>query len=192
MLLKLSLHRRMEGNESWESKASTSPPLSAEHQESNMFQQWRIYPILQTFGQSPTTPEHHEEHSPQRYRCHSSTYCQLVFTSSDDESPAQHSSTNASSPAHRSADLSSPEHHNQHHYCTSTQNMEQFFTDVNGVAWDDDTTFLQGNLPNSTYWMMKSGLKIQFQIDSCTSMRPLMSQITSVPTPVHTAPHPSE
>ena len=51
----------------------------------------------------------------------------------------QHSSTNASSSAHRSADLSSPKHHNRHHYHTSTQNKEQFFTDINGVAWDNDT-----------------------------------------------------
>ena len=51
------------------------------------------------FGQSPTTPMQHEEISPHRYRCHSFTHHELVFTSSDDESPVrpQHSNTNASS-----------------------------------------------------------------------------------------------
>ena len=67
------------------------------------------------FGQSPTTQEHCEENSPQRYRCHSSTCCQLVLTCSDDEGPVrpQHSSMAVSSPAHRSADLSSPEYHHR-------------------------------------------------------------------------------
>ena len=41
------------------------------------------------FGQSPTSPEHHEKHSPQGYRCHSFTHCPLVFTSLDDESPVR-------------------------------------------------------------------------------------------------------
>ena len=65
-----------------------------------------------------------------------------MFTSSDDNSPVRikHSSTDASSQAHRSADLSSPEHHNQHHYCTSQQNTEQFYIDFANVAWDDDAT----------------------------------------------------
>ena len=40
------------------------------------------------------------------------------------------------------------------------------------------------------HWMLRSGPKIQFQIDNCASMRHLMSQITSVPTLVHTVPHP--
>ena len=88
------------------------------------------------FGQSPTIPEQHEETSPQRYRSHSFTCHQLVFTSLDDESPVrpQHSSTVADGPACRSADLSVPEHHNQHHYYISTQKIEQFYTDFNNVA----------------------------------------------------------
>ena len=36
-------------------------------------------------SKSPTTPEHHEEHSPQTYRCYSFTSHQSVFTSLDDE-----------------------------------------------------------------------------------------------------------
>ena len=41
------------------------------------------------FGQSPTTTEHHEGHSPQGYRHCSFTHCCLVFTNSDDESPVR-------------------------------------------------------------------------------------------------------
>ena len=41
------------------------------------------------------------------------------------------------------------------------------------------------------HWMVKFGLKIQFQIDTCASMRHLMSQITSVPTLAHTETLPS-
>ena len=40
------------------------------------------------------------------------------------------------------------------------------------------------------HWMMKLGLKMQFQVDSCASMRHLMSKTTSVHTHVHTAPQP--
>ena len=54
------------------------------------------------FGQSPTSPEHHEEHSPPGCRCNSFACHQLVFSSSDDESPVrssgqccQHSSKDA-------------------------------------------------------------------------------------------------
>ena len=88
------------------------------------------------FGQSPATPEHHEGHSLGGYRHCSFTCCQLVLTSSDDESPRrprrqcfQHSSTNARSPVHRKTYLSSPEHHNQCHHCMPTPNTEQFFID---------------------------------------------------------------
>ena len=103
------------------------------------------------FRQSPTSPEHLGEHSPWGYRHCSFSHCQSVFTSSEDESPVrpQNSSTDANSPAHRGADLSAPENHNQHHYCTSTQNMEKFFTDVNGVAWDYEITFSEENFPTA-------------------------------------------
>ena len=43
------------------------------------------------FGPSPTTPEQCEWTSCHRYRCHSFTWHQLVFTSSNDESPVRHS-----------------------------------------------------------------------------------------------------
>ena len=36
------------------------------------------------------------------------------------------------------------------------------------------------------HWIMKYGLKIQFQIGTCASMKHLMSHITSVPSLVHT------
>ena len=52
------------------------------------------------FCQSPTTPEHHEGHSAWGYRCHSFTFCQLVFTYLDDESPVRPTDdiTNTSAP----------------------------------------------------------------------------------------------
>ena len=70
--LKLSLHRRMKVVRVGV-KASTSLPLSAEH--------WYVYHVSTmehlsfdpaNFGPSPTSPEHHEEYSPQGYRCCSS------------------------------------------------------------------------------------------------------------------------
>ena len=72
-----------------------------------------------------------------------------MFTSSDDECPvrSQHSSTAANGPAHRSADLSSSEHHNQHHYHISTQTTDQFYTNFDNVAWDEDTTSTEGDFP---------------------------------------------
>ena len=103
------------------------------------------------FGQSPTTPEQHEENSPHRYRHCSFTCHQLVFTSSDDESPMRHqpSSTNASSPAQRRAALSSPENHKQHHYHTPTQNTEQFYTNFDNVGWDNDMTSTEEHFPTA-------------------------------------------
>ena len=91
-------------------------------------------------GQSPTTPAQHEKTSPCRYKCHIITCHQLVFISSDDETPVrpQHSNTDTSSPGHRSAGLSSQEHCNQHHMYT--QHQEQFYIDFEDVAWDNDTT----------------------------------------------------
>ena len=41
------------------------------------------------------------------------------------------------------------------------------------------------------HWIMMCGLKIQFQIDTCVSMRHLMSQITSVPILAHKKAPPS-
>ena len=61
----------------------------------------------------------------------------------------QHSSTNSNSPAFRGADLSSPQCHNQHHYHTPTQNTEQFSTDFDNVAWDDDTTSTEEHFPTA-------------------------------------------
>ena len=88
------------------------------------------------FGLLTTTPEHHEEYSPQGYRCSNLTCHQLVFTSSDDVSPVR-------------AVPSSPEHHNLCHYYTPTPNKEQFFTVFNNVAWDDNTTSSKENFPTA-------------------------------------------
>ena len=88
------------------------------------------------FGQSPTTPAHHDRHSSQGYRHHSLTHCQLVFTSSDDESPVR-------------VELSWLELHNLCHYCTPTPNTEQFATDLNNVAWDNGTTSSKENFPTA-------------------------------------------
>ena len=98
-------------------------------------------------GQLPTTPEHHEEHSPWGYRHCRFTFCQLVFTSWDKESPVrpsgrcgQHSSINDRSPVCRLVAITSPEYHNLCHYLTPTQNTEQFSTDFDNVVWDNDAT----------------------------------------------------
>ena len=103
---------------------------------------------LANFGWSPTTPEQHAESSPHWYKKCNITCCQLVFTSSDDESPvrssehcSQHSSTNARSHNPREADVSSSAHHNLCHHITPT--MEQFFIE----AWDDDTTSFEEHVP---------------------------------------------
>ena len=133
-------------------KASTSALLSTEHQEFIMSQQEKNSPlILQTLVNHQTTPEQHEGNSPHRYRCHSFTCCQLVFTSSGDESLVrpQSSSADASCPAFRSAALSPSEHHNQYHYCIYTQNTEQFYTDFNNVAWDNDTPSTEDHFPTA-------------------------------------------
>ena len=47
------------------------------------------------------------------------------------------------------------------------------------------------NTSQQHHWMMKSGLQIQFWINHCASKRELMSQASSFPTPVFTAPQPS-
>ena len=103
-------------------------------------------------GQSPTTSDQHGVNSPCRYRHHSFTCHQLVFTSSNDESPVRssvqcshHYSTDARSQVHRRAELSSSVHHNLHHPITPTLTSDQFFTD----AWDNDTTASKQNLPTA-------------------------------------------
>ena len=150
------------------------------------------------FGQSPTTPECHEEHSPQGNRHCSFTHQQLVFTSSDDESPVrpsgrwcQHSSTNDRSPVCRIVAVSSPEHHSLCHYLTPTQTTEQFSIDLDSVAWDNDTT---SNEEHFSAAPLDDEVWSEDPIPdrSCASIRHLMSQITSGPTPVHTAAQPSE
>ena len=129
-----------EGYESWSESFNIST-LSAEHQED-----LSLNPA--NFGQSPTTPEHHEESSPHSHRCCSLTCHPLVFTSPNDESPVRpcewcspHSSTNARSPAHRRADPSPSVHHNQCNHITST--TDQFLTE----ACDDDTTSSEEYFP---------------------------------------------
>ena len=72
----------------------------------------------------------------QWYRWHSFIWCQLVLTSSDDESPVR-------------TELCSPGQHNLCHYLTPTSNKEQLFTDVNSIAWDDDTTSSEENFPTA-------------------------------------------
>ena len=59
-----------------------------------------------------------------------------MFTSSDDESPVR-------------AELCSPEHHNLCHDLTPTSNTKQFFTDVDSVSWNDDTTSSKENFPTA-------------------------------------------
>ena len=145
MLLKLSLHRRMKVMRLGV-KASTSPPLSGEHQEYTMSPWGRIYPsILWTLV-------NHQQ-------------LQIVR-----------------SPVCRRAELSSSVHHNLCHPITSTPTTDQFLT----AAWGWLYNFHQGKTSQWYHWMMKYGLKIQFQIDTCASLKHLMSHITSVPTLVHT------
>ena len=99
------------------------------------------------FGESPTTPMQHEETSSCQYRCCSFTCHQLVFTSSNDESPVrpQHSITDARSPVTRRAELSSSVHQNLNNLITHTPKPDLFLTD----AWDDDTTFSEENIPTA-------------------------------------------
>ena len=126
MLLKLNLHKRMKVMRVVV-QASTSPPLSAGRApwvyHVSTMEELSFDPAY--FGQSPTIPEHQEEHLSWGCRCCSFTHCQLVFTRSDDESPVrpsrwchQHSCTNARSPVCRRAELSSPMHHNLPHNYT--------------------------------------------------------------------------
>ena len=61
----------------------------------------------------------------------------------------QQSSTYARSPVHRIVEVSFPECHSLCHYGTPTPNTEQFLTDFNDVAWDDDTTSPKENFPTA-------------------------------------------
>ena len=71
-----------------------------------------------------TTAEQHQVLSPWRFRSHSPVWCHLVFSSSDDESPArtsdphlQHSSTSDSSPSQGRAEPPLPvQHHINYHH----------------------------------------------------------------------------
>ena len=59
-------------------KASTSPPLSAEHRESTNVSTREVFSFdPANFGQSPTTLEQHEETSPCIYRT-SQPYMPLI------------------------------------------------------------------------------------------------------------------
>ena len=141
MLLQLSLYRRMKDIRVGV-KASMSPHLSAEP----------FNPA--NFGWSPTTPEQHAESSPHRYRDHSITCHQLVFTSSEDESPvwpnkchSQHSSTDDRSCDPREADASSSVHHSLCYPVRPTPTANPFFTN----AWDNDTTSSKDNFPTAPF-----------------------------------------
>ena len=107
---------------------------------------WNIYHVSTrenfsfdppNFGQSPVAPDLHADYSPQGYRCHSSIYQRLVFSSSDEDSPVKPSdhhhhnpSTDVSSPAYRRAELSSPVQHNLCHLLTSTTDQ---FSQMHGM-----------------------------------------------------------
>ena len=191
MLLKLSFYRRTKVMRVG-LKASTSPPLSAEHWEYHVstMEDLSFDPV--NFGQLPTTLEQHEENSPQSYRHCSFTCCWLVFTSCSDESPVrpQHSSTDASSPAtgvqifhHQSIITSTITTHSHKTWSSSTQ----ISIKLHGMMIQLPLRKTSQQHP----WMKKCGLKIQFQMDTCASTKHLTSQTTSVPTPVHTTPQPS-
>ena len=103
-----------------------------------------------SFGWIPTTPEHHVESSPHRYRSHNITCHWLVFTSLDDESPVrssecccQCSSSDERGWEPREADVSSSIHHNLCHHITPTS--DQFLT----KAWDADTTSFEEHFPTA-------------------------------------------
>ena len=174
-------------------KASTSLPLSAEQQEFyhiSTVEDLSFNPA--NFGQSPTTPGQHARSSLHRYRGCSITCCQLVFTSSDDESPekpseqhSQHSSANDRGHSPRGADTSSSVHHNLCHPVKPTPTTAH-------------SSQMLGMIPlplrkpsQQHHWMVMFGLKIQFQIHTCVSTRHMMSLITSVPILAHTEAPPS-
>ena len=152
-------------------KASTSPSLSRALRVYHVSTMEELSFNPANFGQSPTTSEHHEEHSPQGYRCYNLTCCHLVFTSLDDESPVR-------------ADHSSPKHPNQHHHHTSTPSTEQFSSNFDNVAWNDDTTFCEEHFPTAPLD------DIVWSEDPILD-RHLMSQTSSVPTLAHTETQPS-
>ena len=135
-------------------RTSTSPPLSVEHWESTMSPWGRIFPsIVQTLVNHQQL--HSSIKSPHLIDTDATalTHHQLVFTSSDNESPvrpsewcSQQSSTNARSQVHRRAELSSSVHISLCHPNTPMPTTDQFLTD----AWDSDTAYSAGKLPNST------------------------------------------
>ena len=88
-----------------------------------------------------TTAGQHPEHSPWRYRSHSSGHHHLVFTSSDEESPVQtcdlhlwHPSTPDNSPLYGRALPPLPVQHHMDYHHTSTPITDDTFQDTTGCG----------------------------------------------------------
>ena len=151
---KTKLAQQDEGYERGSKSFNISTPLSRAPRDYYVSTMKELSFNPTNVGQSTTSPEHNEEHSPWGYRHFSFTHCQLVFSSSDNESPVrssrcycQHPSINARSPVHRRARLSLPEHQNQCHHCSPTPNTEQLSPDFDNLAWDNGTTPSEEDFP---------------------------------------------
>ena len=191
--LKLSLHKRMNDMRVGV-KTSTSLPLSAEHQESTMFQPWGIYPlILQTLvnyqlNQNNMKRTHLKDTD--ITALHVTNWCspvqmmRVLWHQMHDAANTPVSMLIVQSTGEQNFHLQwttacvTPSHPHQTYNSSSQMHGMMIQLPV-------------GKTSQQHPWMTNCGLKIQFQIDTCAPIRHLTSQMTNVLSPVHTTPQPS-
>ena len=158
---KRELTKEDEGYESSSKSLSIPTPLQRAPQIYHIF-------MSENLSFNPTTPittaEQHPEHSHQGFRSHNPVHCHLVFTSSDNESPArtsdphlQHCSTPDNSLLQGRAEPPSPLQDHMNCYHTSTPSADNPFQDATAEEEDfptaplDDDIWLEDPLLNS-HW----------------------------------------
>ena len=147
------LTHKDKGYESGSESFNVCTPLSAEHCKSTMSPWWEIYPsTLQTLD------NHQQFQSSMQIPCLTDTevtalptanWCSPAQINKSPVRPSKchnhYSSVNDGSHNPREADASSSVHHNLCHSVIPTPTANPILTS----AWDNDTTSLQGKLPNS-------------------------------------------